>query len=63
MEQMLLLGITDFCRCVRGVWKRLKRLEVFWVLLSGGGRSSGDKEGVHGLGMQGVVYIRIKVPC
>lgn len=45
MEQMLLLGITDYCRCVRGAWKHLKRLEVFLVLPSGGGGSAGGKEG------------------
>lgn len=50
VEQMLLLGITDFCRCVRGAWKHLKR---FLVLSSGGG----DKEGVCGLGTQGIDYI------
>lgn len=45
VEQMLLLGITDFCRCARDVWKHLKRLEVFLVLPSGGGGSAGGKEG------------------
>lgn len=31
------------------------------MLTSGGGGSSGDKEGLCGLGMQGVVYIQKEV--
>lgn len=51
MEQILFLGISDFCRCVTDAWKCLKRLEVFSVFLSGAGRSSGDKEGGCDLSM------------